>query len=117
MIEVILNRVLVELEDIQKKHTVKTDDGKEIHIDIAYGAMEKRHAASVTQGTVLSIGPDAYKDYGYTDSKPIKVGDKVQFAKYAPAAVLDPDDPEKRLAMLNDEDVLGIITSKEKTNE
>jgi co-chaperonin GroES (HSP10) len=116
MIEVILNRVLVELEEIKKSHKVA---GTNIEIPLAYGELEKRHNASVVQGVVVSIGPDAYNDYDevYRLKKPIKVGDRVQFAKFSPSPVSDPDQPEKRLAMLNDEDILGIITSKEKTNE
>jgi hypothetical protein len=41
----------------------------------------------------------------------------VQFAKYAPRPVLDPDNPTEKLAVINDEDVIAIIKSKEKTNE
>lgn len=110
MLSVILNRLLIEIEDIKRK----TDSG----IEIAYGERESRHLASVTQGVVLSIGPDAFKDWGYAQDGPVKVGDKVQFAKYAPAPVADPDDPANaRLVVINDEDVIAIIKSKEKTNE
>lgn len=111
MIEMILNRVLVKAEDLKRCHRVETPNGV-IEIPIEYGDLEKRHAASVTQGVVVSVGPDAYSDYGYKDGKPVKVGDIVQFAKFSGAPVLDPDSPSERLVVLNDEDVIAIIKSK-----
>lgn len=117
MIVLILNRVLIELEEIKKKHSVTMPDGTVLELDIAYGEMEKRHAASVTEGTVVQIGPDAYSDYGYKETKPLAIGDRVQVAKFSPRPVLDPDEPDRKLAVINDEDVIAIIKSKEKTNE
>lgn len=114
MIKLILNRILVELQDLKRE--VDLGDGRKLVLE--YGEHEKRHAASVTEGVVLDIGPDAYKDWGYTDGNfPLQIGDKVQFAKFAPRPVLDPDNPTAKLAVMNDEDVIAIIKSKEKTNE
>jgi co-chaperonin GroES (HSP10) len=115
MIQIVLHRVLVELEDLKRKHEVDTPYGKK-SIELAYGDMEGRLQASTTEGTVVSIGETAFRDYGYTES-PVKLGDKVIFAKYAGKPVFDPDAPEKKLAVLNDEDVIAIIKSKEKTYE
>jgi co-chaperonin GroES (HSP10) len=112
MIKLILNRILVQLGDLQRE--VDLGDGRKLIVD--YGDAEKRHAASITEGTVVDIGPDAYKDWGYQEC-PLKVGDRVQFAKFAPRAVLDPDNPTAKLAVMNDEDVIAIIKSKEKPNE
>ncbi|HEY0749608.1 MAG TPA: hypothetical protein VGD26_00555 [Chitinophagaceae bacterium] len=114
MIKIILNRVLVELVDLKRE--VDLGDGRKLIVE--YGIDEKRHAASITEGIVVDLGPEAYSDYGYpNEEKPVKVGDKVQFAKFAPRPVLDPDQPEKKMAVINDEDVIAIIKSKEKTNE
>jgi co-chaperonin GroES (HSP10) len=117
MVEIILNRILVVMEEIKKEHEVTMPDGTVLKLQVAYGELEGRIQASVTEGVVVQIGPDAYTDYGYKENKPFKVGDKVQFAKYAGRGVFDPDEPTKRLVVINDEDVLAIIKSKEKTNE
>ena len=69
MIEVILNRVLVELEEIKKTHKVCN-----IEIAIAYGEMEKRHNASVTQGVVISIVPMHTKTMGISTLNPFQWG-------------------------------------------
>lgn len=112
--QVILNRLLIKLEDIKKEHKV---EGTDLVIPLSYGEYEDRLAASVTQGEVVSIGPDCYSDWGYTLMKPVKVGDVVQFAKYAGAGVIDNERPKDRLAVINDTDVLAIIKSKETPNE
>lgn len=114
MLECILNRVLVQLEEVKSTHKVA---GTDIEIAISYGEGARRVAASVDSGVVIAVGPDAYTDYGYTDTKPVSIGDKVQFAKYAGREIYDPDEPTKRVAVLNDEDILVIIKSKENTNE
>lgn len=110
--KVILNRLLLRLEDLKRE--VDLGDGRKLIVD--YGDLEKRQAASVTQGEVIGIGPDAYKDWGYNEP-PVKIGDIVQIVKFAGRAVLNPDNPTDRLAVINDEDVIAIIKSKENTNE
>jgi co-chaperonin GroES (HSP10) len=112
--QVILNRILVRLEDVKKEHKV---EGTDIVIPIHYGELEERLRASVTQGEVISVGPKAFSDWGYEYDKPVKVGDIVQFAKYSTAGVFDESRPHDRLAVINDEDVIVIIKSKENTNE
>src|SRR5258706_15986416 len=99
MLQIITHRILVELDDLKREHQLAPG----IKLEIAYGDLEKRHAASVTMGTVLAVGPDAYSEQGYKkmEDKPVKVGDRVQFAKFAPAVAYDPDEPSKRLAVIN----------------
>ncbi len=116
MLTCVLNRVLIRLEDLKREH----DLGGGVKLQIAYGDMEKRFQASMTEGTVISVGPSAYADYKDLDGnpyKPLKAGDKVVVAKYAPRPIIDPDSPSDNLALVNDEDVLAIITSKGETNE
>lgn len=114
MIQCILDRVLVELEDLQKEHDL--GDGRKLLL--AYGDEESRRRAALTQGTVIAVGPCAFTQYGYTQvNQPVRPGDVVQFGKFVGKAVTDPDNPSRRLALLNDEDVLAIIKSKENTNE
>lgn len=114
MITAILDRVLVELQDLEKEH----DLGNGKKLIISYGADEARRRATITEGTVVGVGPCAYTQYGYTqENQPVKVGDRVQFPKFSGKAVADPEDPSRRLALLNDEDILAIIKSKENTDE
>jgi co-chaperonin GroES (HSP10) len=114
MLQAITNRVLIQILDLEKEHDL--GNGKKLILH--YGADEARRRATITDGVVLSVGPDCWSDFGYTpETQPVKTGDTVQFAKFAGSAVADPEDPSKRLVMLNDEDVLAIIKSKENTNE
>lgn len=104
MIEVILNRVLVEPEELQREHKV---DGTDVSIVIARGEQgEKQAEKSRVEGKVVSIGPTAYVDL--TDTTPIKVGDHVVFARYSGVFVTDPD-TKKTLVVLNDSDVLCVV--------
>lgn len=63
----------------------------------------------VTQGTVLAIGPgvDAYfKREDDAPKSPLKVGDRVIFAKYGGFNL---DDKEHDYRIINDEDVVALI--------
>jgi co-chaperonin GroES (HSP10) len=73
---------------------------------VAETESKKREQAGVDQGTVVAIGPTAFKDFG-VDS-PIKPGDTIAFAKYSGKVVTDPDD-EKQYVILNDEDVVCLV--------
>lgn len=68
-----------------------------------------REQASVDQGIVLGIGPVAFRDYG---GEPwCKVGDHIAYARHAGKWVKDPDTDENIL-IINDEDVVCLITKK-----
>lgn len=102
MIKVVLHRILVkpdQLEEIDDTHR----RAKEMGIVIASEKELKRERAAVDTGTVLEIGETAFKDFG-TES-PIKVGDRVAYAKYGGKTVTDPA-TKKELLILNDEDVI-----------
>lgn len=67
----------------------------------------QRKQESVDHGVVLAIGPTAWRDFG---GEPwCKVGDLVTFAKYAGKRVVDPDDPEAKVQVLNDEDIVCVL--------
>lgn len=69
-----------------------------------------REQASVDQGVVLGVGPEAFKAYG---SAPwCKEGDYIAYARHAGKWVKDPDTDENIL-IINDEDVVCVI----KTNK
>lgn len=66
----------------------------------------KAQRKGVDQGTVLAIGPTAFKDYG--DSPWCFVGDTIVYAKYSGMVVKDPEDGEDYL-IINDEDVVAVV--------
>lgn len=102
MIKVVLHRILVkpdQLEEVDETHR----RAKEMGLVIASEKELKRERAAVDTGTVLEIGDTAFKDFN-TDS-PIKVGDRIAYAKYGGKAVVDPKTKEE-LLILNDEDVI-----------
>lgn len=70
----------------------------------------KRAQAGVDKGTVISLGPTAYRDYNV--DPPIKPGDFVAFAKFSGKVITDPEDNQDYV-LLNDQDIVCVITRKE----
>lgn len=68
---------------------------------------ETRYQASVDKGTIVSIGPTAWKDFGGVNWA--NVGDVVVFAKNAGKTVEDPQDKQTPYVVLNDEDIVAVI--------
>lgn len=71
--------------------------------------MEKMVESATIEGTVVSVGPWAFKAYfrstnGEQFECPVKEGDEITFARYAGEPWIDPDTEEK-YTVLNDEDV------------
>lgn len=64
----------------------------------------RRAEAAVDRGTIIAIGPTAWKDFG--GEAWCKVGDKIAFAKYSGKTVTDNGE---NYLVLNDEDVVCII--------
>lgn len=65
-----------------------------------------RERASVDQGTVLTIGATAFRDFG---GEPwCAIGDYVAYARHAGKFVIDPDSGDEIL-VLNDEDIICRI--------
>lgn len=105
MIEPLLHRIVVKpekFEEISEDHRY----AERIGIVIATVDETKRAQASVDLGTVVAIGPTAYKDFGV--SAPIAVGDKVNYARFSGKIVKDPATQEE-FVILNDEDCICII--------
>ena len=110
MIQVILHRILVKqnkLEETNKDYL----KAKSIGLVIPDHEDNKRAQAGVDTGTVVAVGPTAYKDFGV--SPPIKVGDNVAFARFSGKVINDPEDGEDYV-LLNDEDICVIITGDKK---
>lgn len=117
MIKVVLHRVLIKRDIPEDTDAVKTK--KEVErIGLAMPSSykeelekaAKRENASMDRGIVLDIGETAFTDYGVVS--PIKVGDYITYARHSGKDVIDPDDNETYV-IINDEDVIAILTKKE----
>ena len=106
MITPLLHRIVVKqhkLEETNKDYRRAAQAG----IIIPEHEDNKRAQAGVDKGTVVAIGPTAYRDFN-TDI-PIKVGDTVAFARFSGKVIADPKDEEEYVA-LNDEDIVAILS-------
>lgn len=105
MIEPLLHRIIVKQRKLEEvDQTLKR--ARAAGIVIAEHADTTRAQAGVDKGTVVAIGPTAYRDFN--TEPPIKVGDIVVFAKFSGKVIQDPKDEEEYVA-LNDEDIVAII--------
>lgn len=96
MIDPVGHRVLVKPFEVE---TV-TESGIQIVLN------EDREFAAQEYGTIVAVGPTAWKDFG---GEPwANVGDKVIYSKYGGKIVKMPNDPTKYV-ILNDEDVLAKL--------
>ena len=110
MIKPILHRILVlqnKLEETNKDYL----KAKSIGLVIPDHEDKTRAQAGVDTGTIVAVGPTAFKDFGV--SSPVKVGDQVAFARFSGKVVTDPEDGENYV-LLNDEDICVIITGDKK---
>jgi co-chaperonin GroES (HSP10) len=100
------HRILVKQEDYDE-----TDDvfksARKAGIEIVKDR-GTRYQESVDKGVILAIGPTAWKDFGGVNWA--NVGDTIVFAKHAGKRVEDPADKETHYVVLNDEDVVAVIT-------
>lgn len=106
MIVPLIHRVLVKiekLEDVDPVYAAAARAGLHFSMDEDV----KRQQAAVDRGTVIAIGPTAFRDFGV--ECPIQVGDVIAFAKYSGKSVVDPDDRDTHYVLLNDEDVVCVV--------
>lgn len=66
---------------------------------------ERSQAVNSDRGTILCMGPLAWKAFG-CDTPPVNVGDKVYYAKYG-AKVLKDEHTGELFILCNDEDILA----------
>ena len=66
----------------------------------------ERERKAVEYGTVVQVGPTAYKDYG-RENDAVKVGDRVCMIRYSGKEVKDTDG--HKYIIINDIDILCII--------
>lgn len=102
MIRILLHHILVKLDD-----ATEADDtyrrAKAAGIELA---LDKREQKAVELGTVVSIGPTAFLDYGRGPDI-LKVGDRISFARYSGKSITDTDGTE--YVILNDSDCLAVV--------
>lgn len=103
MIEAVGFRVVLRPDPIEEK----TASGIFLAVD------EKMEKGATVTGTVLHIGPEAFRSYnraaGFTDYVPwVKPGDRVYYARYSGKWVVD-ETTKEELLVVNDEDIVGKI--------
>lgn len=105
MIEPVLHRIIVKADKLEE-----TDEtfvkAKSLNIVIPEMDDRKRAQAGVDKGTVVSVGPTAFRDFG--SESPIKPGDYVAYARFAGKMIPDPHTKEE-FVILNDEDIVCIF--------
>lgn len=99
MIKAVGHRVLVKPDEIEK----------ETAAGIILVQDEDRQFAAQEYGTIVDIGPDAWKDF--TGEPWAKVGDKIIYSRYGGKIVREPGETDinKKFVILNDEDVLARL--------
>lgn len=102
MLKAVGHRVMVKPREVKKT----TASGIAIVLD------EKIEKSATVIGTVVGVGPDAWKTMYITGtaSEPwAKVGDEVYYAKYAGKWVID-EDTQTEYLIINDEDITAVIS-------
>lgn len=107
MLEVVGHRVLVKPDPVKEQVDVP-DSLKVGGFEVVKPAdLERREEAGTQIGTVIQVGPTAFRAFDGNDSRwqPwCKPGDRIIFARYAGKFVEDPVTKEK-FFVINDEDV------------
>ncbi len=75
---------------------------------------EKKESRAQVIGTILSLGPTAFEDYGGQDVWACS-GDRVVYSKYGGKFIKDPANGEE-FVLVNDNDIVAILT-EEKEDE
>ena len=98
------HRVLVKQTDYDE-HDEVFKSAKAMGIEVVKDK-QVRYQASVDEGTIIAVGPTAWKDFGGDWAA---IGDKIVFAKNAGKVVKDPEDEDTHYVILNDEDICAVI--------
>lgn len=105
MIKPLIYRVLVKAEKFEEfSEDVKR--AKSLGMVIPELEDHKRQQASVDRGIVVAIGETAFRDHDI--ECPIKIGDVVNYARFAGKIIVDPETKEEFVA-LNDDDLICIV--------
>ena len=110
------HRVLVLPDEVEDEYEI---EGTELKLHIVQD--ERLARAAQMAGTIVSVGPSAWKAFREVDDKGrevngrpwAKVGDRILFSKYSGRMWEDPQ-TEIRYLFINDEDVLAVIPEEKK---
>lgn len=98
------HRVLIKPDRIEKT----TAGGIILTMD------EKLEKGGIQRGLLVDYGPQAWKAFSvdFSGERWAEKGDYIYFSRYAGKFVQDPADPDTDYMIMNDEDILGIITDE-----
>lgn len=101
-IKLLTHHVLVKLDDpIEADELLRRARAAGIEVQL-----DKREQDAVEYGTVITVGPTAFKDYGRNPDI-LKGGDRISLIRYAGKSIKDSDGT--KYLVLNDSDVLCVI--------
>lgn len=113
-IDVILHRIVLRRDKPEDTPAVqKKKDMERIGLTAPQSILDeidkaaKRESASMDKGVVIAIGETAYRDYKI--ECPIKVGQRVAFAKFGGKDIIDEETGET-FVVVNDEDIICKLT-------
>lgn len=98
MLEVLGHRVLVRpdpVEEVSKGGIVM----------VATETAKKLEQNAQIWGTVVQVGPTAYKNEGLGNFPWVSIGDRVAYAKYGGKFIVD-EETKEQFVILNDEDIV-----------
>lgn len=113
-VKAVIHRLVVKPVDLEQYDEVRAKL-KELGMELGRTEETKYHHTQIDQGTVLEVGPTAFRDYvqKYNLDIPVKVGDMVTYARHSGKAVKDPFNPEApEVIILNDEDIIAVHTKE-----
>jgi co-chaperonin GroES (HSP10) len=100
-IDLLLHTILVKPDKIEEAdEVIKRARAAGIQVQL-----DKREEKAIEYGTVVSVGPTAFKDYGRSPDI-LKGGDRICFVKYAGKEITQAGET---YLIMNDADVLCII--------
>lgn len=108
-IKPILHRILVKPDVLEEKDEVFRR-AHAVGITVVKEEREREQMA-IDTGEVVDIGVTAFQDFSPGLPSPIKIGDKVVYAKYGGKAIIDPETSIRYIA-LNDEDIIAKFTTE-----
>ena len=104
------HRVIIKPDLTDDEKELKKYEGLTAFEIVKVDGQDKRDKAGVNWGTVVAIGPTAWKaiDGHLPEWKPwAKLGDRVMFGRYAGMGFEDPDTSEEYF-IINDDDILLV---------
>lgn len=105
-IKILLHHILIKLDEATEADDVyRRAKAAGIHIEL-----DKREQKAVEYGTVVSVGPTAFLDYGRNPDI-LKAGDRVSISRYSGKEIKDVDG--QSYVIVNDSDVLALFEDKE----